>query len=221
MNLNISSLQYVVFDWDNTLAETRTALVKSINQVLSDYDMDKLDSDNKKHDPDLSFRDNFPNFFGDRAKEAYAHYEEIYLKEMPSLISIFENAKKTLNFFQERKIPIIIMSNKSKRLLDIEVPLLLDASMFIRIIGGHEARKDKPHPDHLHHALNGLLKPEEITPEKVWLIGDSPQDSSCAISANATPIRIGEPIWNDKEKLSPKIIYFENFKTFYENIKQL
>ena len=36
--LNLKELKAAVFDWDNTLAESRTALVYCVNQVLQEYD---------------------------------------------------------------------------------------------------------------------------------------------------------------------------------------
>ena len=66
------------------------------------------------------------------------------------------------------------------------------------------------------NSLEGLLKPEEITPENVWMIGDSAQDSDCALAANALPIRIGEPIWHDDNPKDGRIKYFHDFKAFYQ-----
>ena len=37
MTLDLSKLEYVIFDWDNTLAESRSTLVLSVNRVLKEY----------------------------------------------------------------------------------------------------------------------------------------------------------------------------------------
>lgn len=42
-SLSLKSLKYVLFDWDNTLAESRTALVTVVNQVLAEYHMPNWD----------------------------------------------------------------------------------------------------------------------------------------------------------------------------------
>lgn len=89
-------------------------------------------------------------------------------------------------------------------------------SLFARIVAGHEAPHDKPYREHILYSLEGLLKPEEITPENVWMIGDSAQDSDCALAANALPIRIGEPIWHDDNPKDGRIKYFHDFKAFYQ-----
>ena len=70
--LNLTELQYVLFDWDNTLAESRTALVATVNQVLSEYGLPSWEVSSRKRDRNLSFRDNFPNIFGpEKAAEAF------------------------------------------------------------------------------------------------------------------------------------------------------
>lgn len=219
MNLDISQLRYVLFDWDNTLAETRTALVTVINEVLEEYQMPGWDEVKKRRDEDLSFRDNFPNIFGDKAEAAYHRYRELYKSQIESLISTFSCVQKTLDFFSRQHIPMIIMTNKDRLLLDLELPFLFNPSIFAKIVAGHEAPKDKPSPEHAYYSLQGYLKPEEITPQNVWIIGDSSQDSDCAIAANAQAIRIGKPIWNDDHKIDERILYFDSFCKLLESLQ--
>ena len=76
--LNLKELKAAVFDWDNTLAESRTALVYCVNQVLQEYSMPEWDIVKAKRDNTLSFRDNFPRIFSDKASEAYEKYTKIY-----------------------------------------------------------------------------------------------------------------------------------------------
>lgn len=218
--LNLAELQYVLFDWDNTLAESRTALVATVNQVLSEYGLPSWEVSSRKRDRNLSFRDNFPNIFGpEKAAEAYRRYAELYLQNVPSMISTFPGVKETLSFFHDRGIPMIIMTNKDRRLLEFELPLLFVPELFARIVAGHEAPRDKPYPDHAFYSLRGLLKPEDFSPRKVWIVGDSSQDSSCALAAHALGVRIGRPIWNDEDDLAPGIIRFDDFREFLKSLK--
>lgn len=216
MGLDISKLRYVLFDWDNTLAESRTALVKVVNQVLAEYGLPAWDEVKKYRDNDLSFRDNFPNIFGkEKAADAYERYAALYWDQVPSLIKTFPGVVETLEFFRRRQIPMIIVSNKDRRLLERELPILFNPDWFLRIVCGHEAARDKPYPEQIFYALAGLLKPEEITPPKVMMVGDSSQDSRCALAANARAVRIGCPIWGENEEPQPAIEYFADFKGFY------
>lgn len=216
MSLNLMPLQYVLFDWDNTLAESRIVLVTVVNRVLAEYGMPPWEEVKKRRDNDLSFRDNFPNIFGqEKADEAYRRYAELYCQQVPELIKTFPGVRETLEFFHSRHIPMIIVSNKDRYLLERELPLLFDKNWFLRIICGHEAQRDKPYPEQIFHALDGLLSPAEITPQKVWMIGDSSQDSRCALAAHVKPVRIGSPIWAEAETPDSQINYFTDFQEFY------
>lgn len=218
--LNLSELRYVLFDWDNTLAASRTVLVTTINEILKKYGLPSWDISSQKRDKDLSFRDNFPNIFGPQnAAAAYEEYADLYIKMVPQLISSFPMVKETLSLFQSCNIPIIVMSNKDRRLLDFELPLLYNPNIFTRVVAGHEAPRDKPYPEHVFYSLRNFLTPEEISPQKVWVVGDSYQDSTCALAANAQAIRIGTPIWKDSAKKDAEVIYFDDFTQFYNTLK--
>lgn len=220
MSLNLSKLQYVLFDWDNTLAETRTALVTVVNQVLSEFKMPPLDQCNEHYDKNLSFRDNFPNIFGfEYGEKAYKRYAELYRQQVKSMLSTFPCVQETIDFFAARGIVLMVMSNKDRHLLDYELPLLFSPSIFSRIIAGHEAPRDKPHPEQAWYALSGLLKPSEITPDNVWIIGDSDMDSDCALAAGAKAIRVGRPIWNNGAELDDRILHYADFCAFLKSLK--
>ena len=87
--LHADKLKIVIFDWDNTLAETRTPLIYAVNRVLKEYGFPEWKEVKKLRDNNLSFRDNFPRIFGSRADEAYRKYAEIYLRSVAGLISTF------------------------------------------------------------------------------------------------------------------------------------
>ncbi len=214
--LSLAKLKVVLFDWDNTLAESRTPLVYAVNKVLEEYGLPDWNVVKQRRDNNLSFRDNFPRIFGNKAGEAYDKYSKIYLKNVARLISTFEGVSDVLKFLRKKQIKIIIMTNKDRRLLDFELPLLFETEMFDRIVAGHEAPRDKPYGEHALYALQGIIAPEEINPDTVWVVGDSPQDSSCAMAVQARPIRIGKPIWGDDGDKCPDIVYFDTFCDFYK-----
>ena len=214
--LSLAKLKAVLFDWDNTLAESRTPLVYAVNKVLEEYGLPDWNVVKQRRDNNLSFRDNFPRIFGNKAGEAYDKYSKIYLKNVARLISTFEGVSDVLKFLRKKQIKIIIMTNKDRRLLDFELPLLFETEMFDRIVAGHEAPRDKPFGEHALYALQGIMAPEEINPDTVWVVGDSPQDSSCAMAVRARPIRLGKPIWGDDGVKCPDNVYFDTFCDFYK-----
>lgn len=216
--LNLKELKAAVFDWDNTLAESRTALVYCVNQVLQEYSMPEWNIVKAKRDNTLSFRDNFPRIFGDKASEAYEKYTKIYLQNVRKMITTFPKTLEVLQFLKSRGVKIMVMSNKDRKLLDYELPLLFNPALFDNVVCGHEAIKDKPYSEHLFWTLKDMFKPQQINRQNVWVIGDSPQDSACAKNAGALPIRIGKSIWEDETNDTSGIIFFDSFVDFYKTL---
>lgn len=217
-NLDVKKLRVAVFDWDNTLAESRSALVYSINRVLPEYGLEEWEVVKSKRDNNLSFRDNFPRIFGDKADEAYQKYVKIYRDNVKNMITAFPKTHEVLDFLHERNVSLMIMSNKDRDLLEYELPLLFNPGIFANVVCGHEADADKPSGEHLRWTVKNVFLPAEICPENVWVIGDSPQDSRCAKNAGAKAIRIGKAIWGDEEDDVSDILFFDSFVDFYESL---
>ncbi len=216
MLLDKSKLLYALFDWDGTLADNRAIVIKSIEQVLAEYGLGNWNDVKKLRNPKLSLRDNFVNFFKDNAFAAYERYLQIYKLNSPQMLKSFPFAAEVIHYLKNQGVEVIIMTNKDRRLLDIELPLLYNPDLFFRIICGHEAPKDKPYPEHIYYSLRGLLSPSEINQQNVWMVGDSSQDSDCAISAGATPIRVHEDLFKEQRSSSQMIQYFKSFAEFYD-----
>ena len=216
--LDVSKLKHVVFDWDNTLVESRSSLTAAINIVLAHYNLPAWDDIKHQRDCNLSFKDNFPNIFGAKSEEAYNHYRKIYLEIMPYKIKAYPYTEELLQYFKNKNIKTYVASNKERILLEKEKHLLFPHHNFQKIVCGHEAFADKPSPEQIFHTLKDNILSHEITPEQVWVVGDSPMDSQAAIAANAKAIRIGRSIWGDEGETDSNITYFNSFKDFYQNL---
>lgn len=216
--LNVSKLKAVVFDWDNTLAQSGPALVCSVNQVLEKFGLPPWDVMKVKRNNNLSFQDNFPILFGENHQEAYDLYRQIYLKTALKSIKACRFAYPVLHFFKKRDIPICLMTNKDRVLLDFELPILFEPEIFSSVVCGHEAKENKPSSSHLFETLKFVLPREEISPQSVWVIGDSPQDSSCACACGALSIRIGDSLWKEDETPPENCFFFNSFVDFYQSL---
>ena len=216
--LETSKLKYVLFDWDNTLVESRTPLVLAVNRILEIYHLPPWEKVKHLRDCNLSFRDNFPRIFGGNAEEAYIKYRQVYLQMMPTKIKTYPFTKRILKYFSCLGIQLYVVSNKERVLLEKEKEILFSDVHFRKIVCGHEAPQDKPSPHQIFYALSEDILPEQITPEQVWMIGDSPMDSEAALRANALPIRIGQSIWGDEGESNNKIVYMNNFREFYQKL---
>lgn len=213
-NLDISKLQVAAFDWDNTLALTHETLVYSIEKVLADFGLEKWDTVRQKFNPQLSFADNFPAFFGAKAKDAYQQYCATYVQNMRRYTKLPPDAEKILHLFKQHNVRIAVVTNKTRNLLEAELSLLYDKSLFDRLVCGHEALKNKPYPEPLQQAVSGLA--DEITPQTVWMTGDSATDSKCALAAGAQAIQLEQSLWKETALNDDRIIYVRDFAQLYD-----
>lgn len=57
--LDAGRLKAAVFDWDGTLAETRTPRLWAVNRIMAKYGLPDWESTREKQNKLLSFMDNF------------------------------------------------------------------------------------------------------------------------------------------------------------------
>ncbi len=216
--LNADRLRVAVFDWDGTLVESRTPRLWAVNRIMDQYGLPDWESTRDRQNKYYSFMDNFPLVFGDKAEEAYQKYFELYRQNFADMIKVFPGVRETLAMLKNNGVKIAIMTNKDRRLLELEVARLFEPGCFDKVVCGHEAARDKPYADHAAYTLEGLINKVDITPQTVWIIGDSVLDNICAAAVNALPVRI---IGNGSEieKIDdPSVVYFEDFSDFYRHL---
>lgn len=222
MSLNVNNLKVVVFDWDGTLAQTYKPRIEAINKVLEEMNMPKWEKVKSLGDKNISFRDNFHHIFGNHANQAYHKYRNIYLQNLKNEINLYDGVIETLELLRQHDIKLGVMTNKDRKIFDIEMPLLLNKNYFDNIVCGHEAPNDKPSPDHALYTLKGLIEQEDITPQSVWVVGDSLLDNKSAVAINALPIRVNYAVSNDIERLQgAEVYYYDIFKDFYADLAKL
>ena len=217
--LNPQNLRVVVFDWDGTLVESRTPRLYAINKVMAECKMGSWEQTQPKQNPRLSFMDNFPLVFGTRAADIYDKYCDVYKQCVGKMIYAFAGVKETLDLLQRHGIKIVIMTNKDRKLFDFELPLVLNPPYFDQIVCGHEAARDKPYPEHALRALEGIIAPGAVSPDTVWVVGDSILDNLCALAVNAKPIRLCNGFPDCEKVASGKVWYFDSFDEFYRQLK--
>ncbi len=218
--------QAILFDWDETLAHTREAVSEAIEHTLQKYHKEPWEiTKNKYRDKTKSFKENFPNFFGKDAVVAYQDYLDYYQKHCFSQVTPNENAADFLTLCHNKGIKLYIISNKEKSLLQHEVKQCFPSTLFEKILGNGDAPQNKPAPAPVFSALQDSTI--SITPQNVWLIGDSKQDTDCAYQANIQPILLGKGNFMDKTYLREKqtaplpLLNFSNFHEIMTFLSQL
>lgn len=213
----------VIFDWDDTLAKTRNAVVKAMNYVLKLYNLPEWDIiKEQKRDKNKSLKENFPNFFGEEeAKNAYEKYLQYYTKEAYKEVEKVNNTDIFLNNLIEHNIQITIISNKEKSLLLKEIESCFPNIKFNFILGNGDAEHNKPAPDPVFKIMKSV--DFELNEQNVWLVGDTKQDTDCALNAKCQPMLIGKGKFMDEEylKLNSCIQLFDDFENINEMFNKL
>lgn len=193
----------VAFDWDGTLAHTRKAVVEAMEHVLAHYGREPWDVTKAKYrDTAKSLKENFPNFFGDSAKEAYEMYLDYYRSRSYAHVTRAAGAQELLQKLSASDILVCVISNKEKSLLLAEVKHCFPDIEFYKIFGDGDAERNKPAPDPVFKAFADASF--AINRENVWLVGDSKQDSECAYSSGCLPLIVGKFKFADEAYIREK-----------------
>lgn len=177
----------IVFDWDNTLVDTFPTIHAALNVVQGAMGVERWTLEEAHVRVRQSVRDVFPVMFGERWEEAreifYRAFEEVHLREL----RVLPGAGELLQQAGEAGIALAVVSNKTASYLRREAEHLGWSRHFHRVIGATDAARDKPAPDPVHMALDGLgiaAGPE------VWFVGDTDVDLECAHHAGCVPVLV-------------------------------
>ncbi|RZI46020.1 HAD family hydrolase [Rickettsiales endosymbiont of Peranema trichophorum] len=182
-------LQYpkaVIFDWDNTLVNTLDLITETLKRVWKEFK--GTDFEVQYFSNSRSWKDVFPEVFGDRYIEASARFYYHYQMLQDGRVEPLEGAVTFLEQLNRDQRLIAIVSNKQRILLDEEMKYLRWYNYFDSIMGSGDVREDKPSPLPAIKTME-LLRIQN--PADVWFVGDSMVDVECARRSGCIPIYIG------------------------------
>lgn len=178
----------ILFDWDNTLADTWPTIHYALEKTFIDMGEKPWTMEEVKVRVHRSLRDSFPPIFGDRWKEAgdkyLEHFKAVHLERLTAL----DGAEETLKKLTETDIYIAVVSNKTGCNLRAEAEHIGWDKYFSKIIGAKDADEDKPS---IKPVLLALENSGINMGKDVWFVGDSITDMECAYNANCVPIFYG------------------------------
>jgi phosphoglycolate phosphatase len=180
----------ILFDWDNTLVDVWPAVSDALNAAFAAMGHEPWTLVETKARVRKSLRDSFPEMFGARWTEArdvfYARYGAEHLKHLVPMAGAAETLAglKALGFY------LGVVSNKNGHFLRAEAAALGWDGYFGRLVGATDAAADKPAPDPVHMALDGIGV--RAGPE-VWFVGDGAIDVQCALASGLTPLVLEGP----------------------------
>lgn len=179
----------IIFDWDNTLANTWPIIYRALYDTFSEYNKTPWTFEETKQRVHRSMRDAFPGIFGDDWEEAGKVYQKHYRKHQLDTLEALPHAEELLDFLKPQDIYMAIVSNKKGENLRREVTHLAWDHYFQKIIGADDAESDKPSIAPISLALHGSNIPLN---RDVWLVGDTITDMECAHNSGLLPIFYGD-----------------------------
>lgn len=179
----------VIWDWDNTLCNTKEAVLKGLNDTMAHYKSAPVGENEvinvmTRHRGSF-WTDRFPlEKVDDRPSlpEAIEYYVHCYQKYSDET-TLFDDALAVLTFLKECQVPQVVLSNKNHQALVKEVKAkgVFDYFEFVKGTQGPLGKPDK-------EFASDII--ENIKPEKIIFIGDGHSDMLMAQNIGATPILV-------------------------------
>ena len=179
----------VIFDWDNTLCNTKNAVHKGLDDTMKHFGFPPVNEEDilnvmTRH-RGACWQSKFP-LEPQEGKVSLPEAIEFYVSAYRSYTSettLFEEALPFILWLKEQKIPMVILSNKNHEALVQEVK---DKNVFdyFDIVQGTKGPLGKPELEFAKPILN------QLNPKKIIFIGDGQSDILMAKNLNATSILV-------------------------------
>ena len=189
----------IIFDWDNTLADTWPLIQNAIDTTMTAMGHQPWGLEKVRDNVHKSMRESFPEIFGNDWQKAGEIYKNTYRSSHIELIQLLPNALELINAIEKQGIIQFVVSNKIGNTLRKEVAKIGIDQKFFALIGATDANADKPSKEPVELALLG----SDLDPKKdeIWFVGDTITDVECAYNSGCRPIVYG----HSKDQVSTTI----------------
>ena len=202
----------ILFDWDNTLVDSWAVIHAALNETFMAMDHPTWTRAETEARVRGSLRDTFPDMFADRWQDAerifYDAFGRMHLEQLTPL----PGAAELLRELSDAGLYLGVVSNKRGNFLRLEAAHLGWQAHFKRLVGAGDCTRDKPHRDHIDHALGlGTESPGPAAGRDVWFVGDADIDMVCAKNAgcHAVLVRPFAPAAGEFDAAAPDLYFRE------------
>ena len=180
----------LLFDFDYTLADSSSAVVKCANHALVGLGFEPASPYKIRRTIGLSIPDTFVALVGKQQRHKETEFRSLW-RQLSDQIMVNEtfmlpDVVNALRMLHRKGFKLGIASTKFRP--RIEAILLRESigELFDAIVGGNEVTRQKPYPDILHKALKHLNR----SPDESLYIGDSRTDALAASRAKISFIAV-------------------------------
>lgn len=178
----------IIFDWDNTLANTWPLITQAIDETMVFMGRDPWGHDKVKANVHKSMRESFPDIFGDDWVKAGKFYKDKY-RMIHLNIELIAGARELINEINDLGILQFVVSNKIGSTLRKEAKEVGVDDLFFSLVGASDANNDKPSKHPVELAILG--SDIDLKKDEVWFIGDTLTDVECAYNCGVSAIIYG------------------------------
>ena len=161
----------ILWDWDNTLADTFDAILLAINDLRERYKLPPFSEEEARTKINKSVR-NMAKEWGLDEKDIpeACHYFSACYSHYEHHLTLKENAKDILEFAKANNFYNVLASNQETSILLREAEQLSILDSFDRIVGAGDVKEDKPSKAFTDEAIKGF------DVENIISIGDGVSD---------------------------------------------
>ena len=185
-----SLIRTVVFDFDDTLAETLPARVDAMRRTFLAAGIESPDAESFVHSQrGVPLQISLDNFDGGRGKELglLAAYRKAYWHKEPGLLRAFDGVPELIEALRDHGTRLGILTSKARDFVVdgrgsgtvVELAELGWGHLAEHTIGFEDVSHPKPHPEGLERLLGWL----GATPDETLVVGDSAADIMTAHNA--------------------------------------
>lgn len=217
----LSKPKAIIFDWDNTLANTWPLIIESIDETMVYMGKEPWGEEKVKASVHKSMRESFPEIFGEEWERAGDFYRNKY-RSIHLNIELIDGARDLINAIADSDITQFLVSNKIGATLRKEVRQVGVEEKFFSCIGAGDAKCDKPAQDPVKLALMGSNI--DLEKDEIWFVGDTLTDVLCGLNCNITPIiyaqdgeispTISEEVYQNGSSSSGVVACFSDYREF-------
>lgn len=205
----------VFFDFCNTLVDSKNVDHRVINEVLAAFNKSSWADMKKRKVPEKSMQENFPNFFGNQAREAYLLYMELLLSHK-SNIHFFPYALQLVNLLIDNHCKVCVLSNRDREFIEQVSNGKLSSD--VKIYTYEDTGCTKPNPQF----IDRVIAFENIKDRKnIHMVGDARADVELARRCNLIPVWISAQKTDMYETNNLKdVLHFKKHQDMYRHFKE-
>ena len=163
-----------VFDFDGTIADTRTPISLAANRALEELGYPARSHAEVQHLVGLPLAEVMGRLAGedDRVPELCAAYRAAFKEVAPGNSPLFEGIRGVLEEVHAAGARLAIATSRSRESLEMFLAQHRLRDLFSFWAGGQCIEKGKPHPEMLHYVLDRV----GVRPTEAVMIGDTTHD---------------------------------------------